>query len=173
MGFAAGGILDGKSATQVLDLVQSTDELGYDLFTMTDHLHTEQPTPEPRTLLSWLAGKTERIEFAPTVLGLPYREPPVLAKMAGTLDQVSGGRLVLGLGADGFDQEFAAFSLTVRSNARKVAAQREAIEIMRGLWSGEPTWYGGQDFTVTEARISLPPAHPRSGWVPAGRRHWR
>jgi alkanesulfonate monooxygenase SsuD/methylene tetrahydromethanopterin reductase-like flavin-dependent oxidoreductase (luciferase family) len=165
LGFGAGGVLRDSSASQVLDLAQSADELGFDLFTLSDHLHTDRPTIEPWTGLSWLAGKTERIELGTNVLGLPYRPPAVLAKMAETLDRVSDGRLVLGLGAGGYDHEFSAFGLTVRTPGAKITAQREAVAIMRALWRQESTTFEGSEFSVTEARIDPLPEHPIPIWL--------
>lgn len=167
LGFGAGGIFRGADAAQLLDLAQSADELGFDLFSLSDHLHTEQPTLEPWTALSWLAAKTTRIELGTNVLGLPYRAPAVLAKAAETLDRVSGGRLVLGLGAGGYDREFEAFGLPVRTPGRKITAQREAIRIIRGLWSGEPEVFDGEEFSVREARIDPRPAHRIPVWLGA------
>lgn len=165
LGFGAGGIVGGRSAAHLLDLAQSADELGYDLFTLSDHLHSQRPTFEPWTALTWIAAKTKNIGVGTNVLGLPYRPPPVLAKMAETLDRVSGGRLVLGLGAGGYDHEFTAFGLSVRSPGEKISAQREAIHIMRALWAQESTSFVGEQFTVREARIDPPPTHPIPIWL--------
>src|ERR671934_629201 len=90
------------------------ESLGFDLVTVSDHLHGRHPSLETWTLLTWLAAGTERISIAPTVLGLPYRHPPIVAKMAESLQRLSGGRLVLGLGGGGVDREFEAFGLEVR-----------------------------------------------------------
>jgi probable F420-dependent oxidoreductase len=165
LGFGAGGVVSGHSAAELIDLAQSADSLGFDLFTLSDHLHGQRPSLEPLTALGWIAGKTRNIELGTNVLGLPYREPPVIAKTAETLDRVSGGRLVLGLGAGGFDHEFAAFGLTVRTSAEKIAAQREAIGIIRSLWTRESTSFEGRYFTVRAARIEPRPDHPIPIWL--------
>lgn len=163
--FGAGGAVGGLSAAQTLDLAQSADELGYDLFSLSDHLHSEAPTVEPLATLGWLAGQTRRIELATNVAALPYRAPAVLAKSAETLDRLSGGRFVLGLGGGGYDAEFHAFGLAERTGGQKIAGQREAIAILRGLWSGEPTTLDGQEFTVRGARIDPRPEHPIPIWL--------
>lgn len=165
LGFGAGGVLRDASVSKILDLAQSADELGFDLFSLSDHLHTDRPTLEPWTGLSWLAGKTTRIELATNVLGLPYRAPAVLAKQSETLDRVSGGRFVLGLGAGGYDHEFSAFGLTVRTPGAKIRAQREAVEILRGLWSQPSTTLRGKEFEVADARIEPRPEHPIPIWL--------
>ncbi|MCM3882839.1 LLM class flavin-dependent oxidoreductase [Frankia sp. R82] len=165
LAFGAGGAVSGLSATQTLDLAQGADELGYDLFSLSDHLHSDSPTDDPFTTLSWLSGQTRRIELATNVLALPYRPPPVVAKIAETLDRLSGGRFVLGLGGGGYDAEFHAFGLTERTGGQKIVGQREAIAILRGLWSGKPTTLTGQEFSVHGARITPPPAQPIPIWL--------
>ncbi|WP_256788121.1 LLM class flavin-dependent oxidoreductase [Frankia sp. AvcI1] len=163
--FGAGGAVSGLSASQTLDLAQSADELGYDLFSLSDHLHGHSRTVEPLSALSWLAGQTRRIELATNVLALPYRPPAVVAKTAETLDRVSGGRFVLGLGGGGYDEEFRAFGLPDRTPGQKITGQREAITIIRGLWSNESTTVRGREFSVDGARIEPRPDHPIPIWL--------
>lgn len=165
LGFGSGGITGTMSASQVVDLAVSADELGFDLFTLSDHLHSRRPTLEPWTALSVIAARTRTIEVGTNVLGLPYREPAVLAKMAETLDRLSGGRVVLGLGAGGYDHEFKAFGLPVRTPAQKITAQYEAIDILRSLWSQEVTSFAGSAFTVQEASIDPLPTHRIPIWL--------
>src|SRR5688572_3516235 len=85
----------------VVELAVLSEALGYDLVTFQDHPY------QPRfldtwTLLSWVAGRTERIRIAANVLNLPLRPPAVLARSAASLDLLSGGRLEVGLGAGAF-----------------------------------------------------------------------
>ena len=154
-----------KSVGEVLDLAQSAEELGYDFFGLPDHLHSDYPTLDPVTTLAWLAGKTSRIKLLSNVLALPYRPPPVLAKMAETLDRVSDGRFILGVGGGAFDHEFRAFGLAQRSGREKVSAQREAITIMREMWSGRAVEVQGVHFAVCGARITPPPTHAIPIWI--------
>lgn len=165
LGFGAGGVVRVENTIELLDLAQSADALGFDIFTLSDHLHGDRFTVDPWTALSWLVGRTERIEMGTNVLGLPYRAPAVLAKMAETLDRVSGGRLVLGVGAGGYDHEFDAFGLPVRTPAAKITAQREAVEILRSLWSRPTTTVVGREFSVTDARITPRPEHRIPIWL--------
>jgi probable F420-dependent oxidoreductase len=144
---------------------REVEELGFDLVTMWDHLHGDQPSYETWTMLTWVAAGTSRVQLLPTVLGLPYRPPPVVAKMAETLDRLSGGRLILGLGGGGSDAEFEAFGLAVRRPVEKIQALAEAIEILRGLWT-EPTFsYAGRHFHVSDARIEPKPERPIPIWT--------
>ena len=111
------------------------EELGFDFVSASDHLHGRQPTFEPWTMLSWIAAATSRVRVGTRVLGVPYRHPAVVAKMAESFDRLSGGRLVLGLGGGAVDEEFRAFGLGVRSPRDKVDGLEEAIRIARGMWS--------------------------------------
>lgn len=133
---------------------QNAEALGFDLVTCSDHLRGEQPNLETWTLLTWIASRTTRIQLAPNVLGLPYRHPAVTAKMAETLDRMSGGRLVLGLGAGGNDDEFRGFGIDPGSPGEKVQGLAEAVGIMRRLWSDGHASLHGERYIVPDARIA-------------------
>ena len=129
------------------------EKLGFDFLTASDHPSGSHPTLETWTLLTWVAAHTERIGLVPNVIGLPYREPPILAKMAESLDRLSAGRLTLGLGAGANDAALRSFGLPVRSAGEKVEALGEAIEILHGLWSDQTFSYQGRRYRTEEARI--------------------
>jgi alkanesulfonate monooxygenase SsuD/methylene tetrahydromethanopterin reductase-like flavin-dependent oxidoreductase (luciferase family) len=162
------GIIHGFHRFDLAGLAEEArhaESLGYDFFSMPDHLHTDQPTAEPWTALTWAAAATHRLRVLPNVLGLPYRAPAVTAKMAETLDRLSGGRLVLGLGLGGYDAEFSAFGLAERTPGEKVAALREALTIIRGVWSEQSFSFEGQHFAVRQARIEPKPANRIPVWL--------
>src|SRR5258708_29662952 len=113
------------------------EQLGYDVMTLhRDAIHGDDPSFESWTLLSWLAAQTTRIRVAPLVLALPHRHPAVLAKMAETLDRLSGRRLILVLGGGGPMNEpaYRALGLESRSPGEKVEALAEAVDLLHGLW---------------------------------------
>jgi probable F420-dependent oxidoreductase len=141
------------------------EELGFDFVSSFDHLHGDRPTYEPWTLLSWIAAATSRIRLATRVLAVPYRKPPVLAKMAETFDRLSGGRLILGLGGGYADEEFRAFGLGVPSPRDKIDGLGEAIGILRGLWSEEHFTFGGRLYQTEEAQLEPKPEHRIPIWV--------
>lgn len=145
--------------------VAEAEALGFDMVSFSDHLHGQQPTLETWTALTWAAAATERITVMPDVLGLPYRVPAVTAKMAETLDRLSGGRLVLGLGTGGYDQEFAAFGLPVRTPGQKVDALAEAVQIIRRLWTEPAVSSGGPHYPLRGARIEPRPPRPIPIWL--------
>lgn len=141
------------------------EELGYDFVCVSDHLHGTQPTYETWTMLTWMAAATTRIRVVPNVLGLPYRSPTVLAKMAETLDRLSGGRVVIGLGAGGWDAEFQAFGLPVRTPKEKVDGLEDALQILRGLWREPAFSFQGPVYSVQDAELEPKPARPVPVWV--------
>jgi probable F420-dependent oxidoreductase len=145
--------------------VRQAEALGFDMVSFPDHLHGERPSVEPWTALTWAAAATERIAVMPNVLALPYRAPAVTAKMAETLDRLSAGRLVLGLGAGGYDAEFAAFGLAERTPGQKVDALAEALRIVRGLWHDPSVTFDGTHYHAREARIEPRPERPIPVWL--------
>lgn len=141
------------------------EELGFDFLSTSDHPCTAQPVYEAWTLLSWIAAATTTIRIATRVLGVPYRPPAMVAKMAETFDRLSGGRLILGLGGGHSDNEFRAFGLRVPTPREKVDGLAEAIEITRGLWSQPGFTYPGQLFHTDSADVTPKPEHRIPIWV--------
>src|SRR5436309_622100 len=89
-------------------LAQEAERLGYDFVSAADHPCGRDPSYETATMLTWIAARTSRIKIASRVLGVPFRRPAMVAKLAASLDLLSGGRFVLGLGAGYSDEEIAA-----------------------------------------------------------------
>jgi alkanesulfonate monooxygenase SsuD/methylene tetrahydromethanopterin reductase-like flavin-dependent oxidoreductase (luciferase family) len=91
------------------------------------------------------------------VLGLPYRHPAVLAKMAESFDRLSGGRLTLGIGGGGNDSEFRGFGLDLRDPGDKVDALEEAILVLRGMWTERSFTFRGKHFHTDRAEMEPKP----------------
>ncbi|WP_369383018.1 TIGR03619 family F420-dependent LLM class oxidoreductase [Streptomyces sp. cg36] len=135
---------------------QTMEGLGFDLLMISDHIAItpdvaeRYPPPfyEPFTALSWLAALTTRIELGTTVLLAPYRHPLLTARMAANLNELSGGRLVLGMGVGWARQEFAALGIPFTQRGRLTDSH---LRDMRAAWKdsasyGErriPVWVGG------------------------------
>jgi alkanesulfonate monooxygenase SsuD/methylene tetrahydromethanopterin reductase-like flavin-dependent oxidoreductase (luciferase family) len=115
----------------------------------------EEPRNEGWTLLTWLAR----------VLGVPYRQPVLLAKMAETLDRLSGGRLILGLGAGSGEREFQAMGLPDSTVRSRVDALEEAINIVTSLWEKPGVTYEGERYVTRDARIEPRPDHRVPIWL--------
>jgi probable F420-dependent oxidoreductase len=141
------------------------EELGFDFVSASDHLHGADPTYEPWTMLTWIAAATSRIRVATRVLGVPYRNPAVVAKMAESLDRLSDGRLILGMGGGYSDDEFRAFGLGVRPPRDKVDGLEEAVTIARGLWSQERFTFHGRLYGTEDAMLAPSPAHRIPIWL--------
>jgi probable F420-dependent oxidoreductase len=156
---------EARAGTDPVAAASKAEELGFDFVSASDHLHGGRPTYEPWTMLSWIAAATSRIRVATRVLAVPYRPPAVLAKMAETLDRLSGGRLILGLGGGAVDQEFRAFGLGVRSPRDKVDGLAEAIRILRGVWSQPRFTFQGRLYRTDGAELEPKPDHPIPIWL--------
>ncbi|GAA3556580.1 LLM class flavin-dependent oxidoreductase [Nonomuraea rosea] len=135
---------------------QTVEGLGFDLLMVSDHVvitpdvAEQYPAPfyEPFTTLAWLAGATTRIGLGTTVLIVPYRHPLLVARMAANLNDLSGGRLVLGVGIGWARQEFEALGVAYERRGRltddHLAAIRTAWADERDYRSGGvPIWVGG------------------------------
>lgn len=113
------------------------------------------------TVLTAVAAVTTRVSIGPLVLAMPFRPPALLAKMATTLDEVSGGRLVLGLGAGWHEPEFDAFGYPFD---HRVGRFEEALTVLLPLLRGERVTHAGRWYGVDDAAI-VPPG-PRPGGPP-------
>ncbi|MFV0525167.1 MAG: LLM class flavin-dependent oxidoreductase [Acidimicrobiales bacterium] len=112
------------------------EELGYDFLTIQDHPY-QAAFHDTWTLISYVAARTSRLSLVPTVANLPLRPPAMLAKAANSLDQLSGGRLQLGLGAGAFWDAIAAMGGPRRAPGEAVDALDEALDVIRAMWSGD------------------------------------
>jgi probable F420-dependent oxidoreductase len=146
------------------ELVEA-EQLGYHLIALSDHLHSVRSTLEPFVALSYGAAATTRLRLLTDVLGLPYRHPAVVAKMAETLSRLSRGRFILGLGNGGYDEEFAAFGLPIRPPREKVDALEEAVDVIRALWADVPITLSGNYFQLSEASIAPRPTTTIPIWL--------
>ncbi len=120
---------------QLLTIWKAADRLGYDGASLYDLLAV--PCLESWTVLTALTMATQRLLAIPLVLVHTYRHPAVLAKMAATLDVVSGGRLILGLGAGGSQRDHEACGIPWWSVQERLARLEDGINLLRFLWSGQ------------------------------------
>ena len=141
------------------------EELGFDFVSANDHMHGPDPRYEAWTMLSWIAAVTSRIRVATRVLGVPFRNAAVVAKMAETFGRLSGGRLILGLGAGASDEEFRAFGLPAAPPRDKVDGLEEAIRVIRGLWSEESVTFDGTHHQTDHAEVQPKPERPIPIWL--------
>jgi probable F420-dependent oxidoreductase len=154
-----------EPGTNPVAFAKRAEELGFDFVSSSDHPCGSSPTNETWTQLCFAAAATSRIRLATRVLGVPYRPPPMVAKMAETLDRLSGGRLILGLGGGSSDDEHRAFGLGVRTPREKVDGLEDAIRIIRGLWSEPAFTYEGRMYHTEAADIEPKPDRPIPIWL--------
>jgi probable F420-dependent oxidoreductase len=141
------GIADAQA---MVGLATRAEELGFDSVWVHDHVFNVghvfdriggRPYYEPLTLLSFVAARTRRVRLGTSVLVLPYHNPIGLAKTAATLDVLSGGRLVMGIGVGAIENEMEAMGTPFKERG---AFTDEAIAVMRTLWSEEDPRFDGR-----------------------------
>jgi probable F420-dependent oxidoreductase len=146
---------------EYLAMARAADAAGFDSIWLGDHLlyrgdgRPERGPWEAWTLLAALAAATERVTLGPLVACAAFHPPGLVAKMAATVDEVSGGRFVLGLGAGWNETEFRAFGLPYD---RRVARFEEAFAIVRGLLAGERVTVTGSHWQADDAVLLPGPA---------------
>jgi alkanesulfonate monooxygenase SsuD/methylene tetrahydromethanopterin reductase-like flavin-dependent oxidoreductase (luciferase family) len=150
----------GVDAGWWLESAQRLEAAGYASVWSWDHFVSrgERTTPvlEAWTILTATAATTSRVTVGPYVANVMNRHPAVLARMAATLQAVSGGRLALGLGIGGHPAEHEAYGIPFPEPAVRAARLRETIEALRALWSGGPVTLEGDHVHLVDAY-----AHPR------------
>ncbi len=128
---------------------------------ISDHLQFgADPVLEGWTLLTWLAAAFPRFRYGHLVLSQSYRNPALLAKMAATLQHLTGGRFILGLGAGWHDEEYNAYGYDYPGGGVRVDQLAEAIELIRAMWTQSPATYHGTHYHVDEAYCEPRPDPP-------------
>jgi F420-dependent oxidoreductase-like protein len=142
---------EGLSFEEMKTLCLRAEELGYDLFTVTDHfMNMAQPDRADKhplecwSTLAGLAAVTRKIRLGPLVSCYYYRAPTVLAKMATTVDVISNGRLVFGIGAGWHQKEFEGFLGRFPSVKERMTGLEETVQICRSMFMNERTSFNGK-----------------------------
>jgi probable F420-dependent oxidoreductase len=149
--------------TEYVAMARAAEDVGFDSIWVGDHLlyrgdgRPERGPWDAWTLLAGLAAVTERVRLGPLVACLAFHPPGMIARMAATVNELSGGRLVLGVGAGWNEAEFRAFGIPFDHRASRFD---ERVDILRRLVSGERVTFHGQFEHVDDA-VLLPPPSPR------------
>ncbi len=155
---------EGKNFEEMRQFCLRAEALKYDLFTVTDHfMNMANPNGPDRhplecwTTLSGLAAVTNEIRLGSLVSCYAYRRPAVLAKMATTVDIISGGRLVFGVGAGWHEKEFKGYLGRFPPARERLKGLEETIEICKKMFTSERTTYHGKTFDVVNVLNSPQP----------------
>ncbi len=142
--------------TDILQTWREADELGFDTAFLFDHFVPIMSDPngpcfEGWTLLAALAAQSKRIKLGLLVTGNTYRNPAVLAKMAATVDHISNGRLILGLGAAWFENEHTAYGIPFYTPGERAKRLGEAVEVIKLLFSQQKSTFNGKYYQLKDA----------------------
>lgn len=152
----------------VLELWRHIEATGWDIACVTDHFMPNTPDREGATLEAWstlsaLAALVPRMRVGTIVLGNTYRHPAVVAKMAAQVDIVSGGRLLLGIGAGWQENEHEAYGIPFHTMRERLERLDEACQVMRALWTQRRSDFDGRFYRLSNAPLEPKPVqrpHP-------------
>jgi len=156
----------GYSYKELKKVWTTADELGYDSAWLYDHFYAvddkQRPCLEAWTTLAALAAATKKLNVGTMVTAVSYRHPSLLAKMATTVDIISNGRLILGIGAGWYEEEYRAYGYDFPDPRTRIRQLREALIIIRKLWTEERATFSGRFYSIHEA-ISSPKPRQKGG----------
>jgi len=139
---------EGFTYSQIKKFWTEAERLEFDSVWVYDHLIN---CLEGWTLISALAPQTQSIRFGLMVACNSYRHPPLLAKMAATLDIISNGRLEFGIGAGDMPSEYIAYGYTCPETAVRIAQLEEALCVIKMLWTEDKPTFKGKYYSIKEA----------------------
>jgi F420-dependent oxidoreductase-like protein len=158
----------GSLATTLSEAARAADQGGCTTFTLMDHyfqmesLATAQdPMLEGYTSLGFLAGRTETLQLGLLVTGVTYRHPGLLAKAVTTLDVLSGGRALLGIGAAWYEREHLGLGVPFPPVSERFERLEETLQICRQMWSDDDGPYAGRHYRLAETICSPQPLQAR------------
>ena len=152
-----------ENPQELVDLAVLADTLGYDSLWVTEHLLNvgyigerlgNKPYYHSLGMLSFIAARTKNIALGTSVVVLPFRHPADQAKFAATIDQLSGGRLILGIGTGALEAEFEALNIPFRERG---AITNESMQVMKTLWTQERASFHGRYWNFDDIMFSPKP----------------
>ena len=158
-GFTHAGETDAAMFEYVVEQVRAAEAGGFSSAWVMDHFWQlpalggpDQPILEAYVLLGALAARTERVQLGTLVTGVTYRNPAMLAKMVTTLDIVSKGRAVLGIGAAWYEPEHDGYGFDFPSVRERMARLEEAVQVCRAMFRDDKPTFAGHYYRIEEAR---------------------
>jgi len=165
--FSYPGVSDAELFERIAAIAASAEESGWDSVWVMDHFYqiatvgpSEEPMLESYTLLSALAARTRRVSLGAMVTGVTYRNPALLAKQATTLDVVSGGRAILGIGAAWNEEEHAGYGFRFPPIGERMDRLEEALQICRAMFTRERPSFDGRHYKIERALNVPRPLRP-------------
>jgi alkanesulfonate monooxygenase SsuD/methylene tetrahydromethanopterin reductase-like flavin-dependent oxidoreductase (luciferase family) len=146
-------------------LAQVAEAIGFDFVSASDHPYGGSPCFETATLLTWILARTERIGVLSRVFGSPLRNSAMLAKTAESMHRLSAGRLILGLGSGGSEDELRSIGIPPATPGERLAALEEGVVLTRKLWEGGPVTFHGRHHGLAAARLQPAPERPIPIWL--------
>jgi F420-dependent oxidoreductase-like protein len=161
------GVPDDALFDTVVEFAVAGEESGFSSIWVMDHLYqlpalggADQPMLEAYTLLGALAARTRSVQLGTLVTGVTYRNPALLAKEVTTLDVISSGRAILGIGAAWHDIEHVAFGFDYPSDRERLDRLEEALHICRGMFTQDVTTFAGRYYRVEGVQNLPRPIRP-------------
>ena len=151
-----------QSVSDIISLCQHAERGGWDGIWFADHFmpnapHTDGPCHEVWTMLGALAASVPRLRIGPLVIGNTYRHPAVVANMAATLDHISGGRAVLGMGAGWQENEHSAYGIELYAVGERLRIFEEACRVIKAMFNEEYANFDGRYYTLVNAPMEPKP----------------
>jgi alkanesulfonate monooxygenase SsuD/methylene tetrahydromethanopterin reductase-like flavin-dependent oxidoreductase (luciferase family) len=155
-------IQEGMSYADTLAMAKAGEAAGFDAALLAEHYysssgHLDFMAADAWVFLGALARDTDRIRLGTLVSPVTFRHPSVLAKMATTLDHLSGGRAELGLGAGWLAAEHSAYGFPFEAGPRRVDLLEEQLRVINGLWSEDPFSHAGEHYQLAECHFTPKP----------------
>jgi alkanesulfonate monooxygenase SsuD/methylene tetrahydromethanopterin reductase-like flavin-dependent oxidoreductase (luciferase family) len=168
MMFSLGGTT-GQPWANIVEAIKTADELGFAAYYPSYHLIQNNVTPgmvnmhESLTVMAAMAAMTKNVRLGPCVTPVMMHHPVVLAKLSNTVDHISNGRVIIGLGLGGFETEYNAYGIPLPGFRERVNRLSEMIQIMKMLFTQERSDFDGKYYKLTDAPFdpkSIRKPHP-------------
>jgi F420-dependent oxidoreductase-like protein len=166
--------LQHTNTDELRELWSRIEALGFDWISIWDHFYAADATGDPHCLEAItshtaLAMSTSKVTCGSLVYSAGYRHPAVLANAIATMDQLAGGRIVLGLGGGWLENEYKAYGMHYGSPGERLRMLAEYIQCVRGLLTQDRTTFAGEFFTLADAQCEPKPVQARLPiWVGGG-----
>jgi F420-dependent oxidoreductase-like protein len=166
--FTFPGVADAELFETIAGIATNAEDSGFDSLWVMDHLYQievvappEDPMLEAYTLLGALAARTHQIQLGTMVTGVTYRNPALLAKIVTTLDVISSGRAILGIGAAWNDDEHAGYGYDFPAAGERLDRLEEALQIIRAMFTEQAPTFEGRHYRINQVLNNPKPIRGR------------